>query len=351
MNVHPVDEQTLQWLLEESNPSVRYETLTKLLKKPEDDPEAGVARRDIMRSGIVPNILSAQHPEGYFGSPGRFYLDKYTGTVWQLIILAELGADGQNKQIRAACEFILENAQDRESFGFSMNRSAKSGGGRHGEVIPCLVGNMVYSLVRLGFHEDSRVTKAAEWICRYQRCDDSVPDAPTGWPYDRAADCFGKHSCHMGVVKSLKALGSIPKEARSAGMENKIHALAEYMLVHHIHKKSRDLQSVSKPGWLKLGFPLMYQTDILEILGVLCGLGYTDSRMDAAVTIIQNKRGSTGRWKLENTFNGKMLLDIETRGEDSKWITLKALCLIKNLHESKRTGTPGSGCFLQREEP
>jgi len=35
------------------------------------------------------------------------YTAKYTGTVWQLIILAELGADGGDERLRRACEAIL----------------------------------------------------------------------------------------------------------------------------------------------------------------------------------------------------------------------------------------------------
>ena len=77
----------------------------------------------------------------------------------------------------------------------------------------------------------------------------------------------------MGVVKALKALAAIPVHKRSDDVKSTIDAAAEYLLIHHIHKRSHDLSRVSKPGWLRFGFPLMYQTDILEILGILTALG------------------------------------------------------------------------------
>jgi len=319
------DEKTLEWLLEKENPSVRYLTLTKLLNKSETDKEVIKAREDIMKTGIVPSILAGQCDVGCWDLPHRFYIGKYKSTVWQLIILAEMGADGSNSKISKACEFILENSQDPESYAFSVYRSEKMGGGRHGDVIPCLTGNMLFSLIKLGFIDDIRVKNGIEWICRYQRCDDGIAEAPSGFPYDRYPICWGKHTCHMGVVKALKALTAIPVEKKDNNISNKISELAEYMLIHHIYRKSHNLKASSKPGWLKLGFPLMYQTDILEILDILVSLGYHDTRMEEAIEIVKNKQNKEKSWNLENTFNGKMGVTIETKGKPSKWITLRAL--------------------------
>ncbi|ODS35379.1 nitrogen fixation protein NifH [Candidatus Altiarchaeales archaeon WOR_SM1_SCG] len=320
------------WLLEKDNPSVRYFTLINILEKPENDPEVMAAKQEIMKTGVVPKILANQKDEGNWENPGRFYTAKYRGTVWQLLILAELGADEENNGIKKACEFILENSQDPESGGFSMWVSAKKGGGRHSGVIPCLTGNMVYSLIKFGYLEDYRVRHAINWITTYQRFDDGTEKPPTGWPYDKAFACWGKHSCHMGVVKTLKALAEIPHSKKSGDVENTIELGAEYMLKHHIHKRSHDLNRVSKPGWLRFGFPLMYQTDALEILGILTNLGYRDERMQEAVDLVVSKQDEQGRWKLENTFNGRFQINIEQKGKPSKWITLRAMSVIKRFY-------------------
>lgn len=334
-SVTPADPETLAWLLEPENTSVRWCTLRSLLGRGPEDAETARARAAIMETGPVPAILEHQTADGGWGEPGRFYLDKYTGAVWQLLILAELGADGADPRLGAAAEFLLRHSQEAGSGGFAVNQSgsAKTGagadleapGGRKSEVIPCLTGNLAFSLIRLGWQDDLRVRRAIDWICSYQRCDDGDGAPPAEWPYDRYEMCWGRHSCHMGVVKGLKALAAIAPQQRSQPVKDKIAQLAEYLLIHHIHKKSHDLSATAKPGWLKPGFPLMYQTDILEILLILSSLGIRDPRMAEAVEIIRGKRGANGRWKLENSFNGKMRVDIEAKGQESKWITLRAL--------------------------
>jgi hypothetical protein len=305
--------------------------LLDVLDKSHNDPDVEKSRRAIMQVGAVPKILSKQRSGGYWDVAEDFYVGKYKGTVWQLMVLAELGADPDEERVKRACEFILEHSQDRESGGFS-HMSASSGGGAHGEVLPCLTGNMVWSLIKLGYLKDVRVQKGIEWIVRYQRFDDGVKDAASGWPYDRYQNCWGRHSCHMGVVKALKALAEIPADERCEDVKHTIQKGTEYILKHHVYKRSHDLTRVSKPVWLHFGFPLMWNTDVLEILGILTKLGYHDERMQEAVDIVVSKQDDLGRWKLERSFNGRFQVNIEQEGKPSRWVTLNALRVLKRFY-------------------
>ena len=321
------------WLLEEDNPSVRYFTLTDLLKHSDNASEVAKSKQQIMETGIVPQILSKQKSGGYWGSPSDFYVrSKYKGTVWTFILLAELGADGKDERVRKACEFILRNSQHRESGAFSYFGTDEIGG-RRDAVIPCLTGNMVYSLLRFGLMEDERIQHAIEWIAKYQRFDDGLAERVKGWPYDRYVSCWGKHSCHMGVIKALNALAEIPVEKRSSDLKNVIDRGVEYVLAHHIYKRSHDLSKVSKPSWLRFGFPKMWQTDVLEILQILTKLGIKDERMQEAIDLVVSKQNDEGKWLLENTFNGRFLVSIERKGKPSKWITLNALEVLRGFYE------------------
>ena len=189
---------------------------------------------------------------------------------------------------------------------------------------------MVWSLIRLGYLNDPCIKRGINWITNYQRFDDGIQESLKGWPYDRLkAACLGKHTCHMGAVKTLKALSEIPGNKRSNEVKNTIVKGVQYILKHHIYKRSHELNLVAKPGWLKFGFPLMYQTDILEVLGILTQLGYKDERMQEAIDMLISKQDDWGRWNLENTFNGRFQVNIEQKGKPSKWITLKALKVLK----------------------
>lgn len=133
----------LEWLLEEENPSVRYFALIDILEKSHNDSEVINSKKQIMKIGPVQKILEKQNPGGYWFKPEDFYQKtKYKGTVWNFIILAEIGADGNDKRIKKTAEFILKNSQDPTRFDFAHRRSQK-GKGLPGMVLPCLTGNMV----------------------------------------------------------------------------------------------------------------------------------------------------------------------------------------------------------------
>ncbi len=316
------------WLLGEDNPSVRYLALTNILTRKKTEAEVKRARSAIMASGAVPRIL-AHLRGGAWNPPGRFYTDKYRGTVWQLIVLAEHEADGSDPGIRSACEYLLDHSQDPESGGFSASEWADGGGGRPSEVIPCLTGNMAWSLLKLGYQGDKRVAAAIKWICRYQRFDDGQGRPPRQWPYERYEMCWGRHSCHMGVVKALKALSALPRRQQTPEVTAVIKEGCDYLLAHHFFKRSHDLSRTAKPGWRRLQFPLMYQTDVLEIVNLLLDLGVVDSRMQEAIDLVAGKQDETGRWMLENTFNGRFHVNIEAKGRPSKWITYRSMRALK----------------------
>ena len=319
----------LPWLLEEENPSVQFFAYRDLLGFPLEDDRCRRAKIAIMKTGVVPKVLAKQKRGGYWEKREDFYVrSKYKGTIWQLIVLAELGGDGNDERIKKTCEFVLDISQDRQSGGFSF-RGSQTSGGYHSCVLPCLTGNMVWSLIRFGYLEDSRVQRGIGWMTTFQRFDDGVERPPRGWPYEKREACWGRHTCHMGVAKALKALAAIPEKKRSPEVKSTINQAVEYLLQHHIHKRSHDPAKAAKPKWLKFGFPTMWDFDALECLVLLTTLGIKDPRMQDPVDLVLAKQDEQGRWKLENSFNGRVRVDIEKKGKPSKWVTLNAVKALK----------------------
>jgi hypothetical protein len=283
-------------------------------------------------------MLQKQREAEYLQAYPRFYTYKYKGLVWSLITLAELGAEA-TPQIKEQCEYLLENSQERQDGGFSQNTAVRTGGGRIIEVIPCLTGNMVWSLIRFGYLDDPRLQKGIEWINRFMRFNDGVANDPQVAPYDHYEMCWGAHTCHMGVVKVLKGLSAVPMERRTKEINDTIQKATEFILIHHIYKRSHNLNQKSKQGWLKFGFPLMYQTDVLEILDILTELGIKDSRMDDAIDIVIAKQDDMGRWKAENTYNSdRLLIPMGQKDEQNKWITLRAMRILKRYNHTGVSG-------------
>jgi len=87
-----------------------------------------------------------------------------------------------------------------------------------------------------------------------------------------------------------------------------------------------------KAGWKRFGFPLFYQSDAIEVLDALTRLGVRDPRMEPAIDLVHEAQQEDGSWLLKHTFNGKMWADIDVKHEPSKWITLRALRVLKRYH-------------------
>jgi hypothetical protein len=291
-----------------------------------------------MNSGPVPKILEAQESFGWWAKHGTGYSPKYRATSWSLLILAELGADPDEARIRQGCEYLLGHSlASNEAFSVYM-KPVPSG------TFHCLNGNMIFALQRLGFGDDPRVQAARDWLAR-----SIVGQEPmTYYASAVAAPGFAcgvneGQPCGWGANKAIRALLNVSKEVRSSIVERALQTGAEFLL-------SRDPVVADYPytgrvssTWFKLGFPLSYWSDVLETISNLVELGFgKDPRLVSGLNWIVGKQNDEGRWKLENSLNGKMWVDIETKGRPSKWVTLRALRVLKGagLYETVRGRDP-----------
>jgi hypothetical protein len=305
-----------------------------LLDMPPDDPEVIAARQEVMDSGPVPVILQNQFPDGYWVHPGAEYLPKYRGTIWQVVFLAQLGADGEDPRVRTACAYILEHYPAPYG-GLSMS-------GLNSGLIHCMQGNLCAALIDLGWLDDDGLQIALDWLARsitgegialsenkgtavrYLRSGNSGPDF--------LCSANNHLPCGWGAVKATLALSKIPAEARTPAIEAALQAGAEFLLSRDPATADYPMGWSDKPNrsWFKFGFPIGYVTDVLQTLEVLVDLGYAqDTRLDNALELLLSKRDERGRWKLEYTYNGKTWVDIETKNQPSKWVTLRALKVLK----------------------
>ncbi len=316
---------TVDWLLEKDNPSVRYFTLKYLLERPDDDRETQAAQKAIMKSEPAQKILAAQNPEGFWVKPGPGYTPKYQSTVWQILFLAELGADRRNRQVRRGCDYLLDHAQAVHGGLSALANAAPSG------AVHCLDGNLIWALAALGYADDERVGRAVEWLAGAITGEgfkwfyaSSVPG-----PGFRCAVNVGQ-PCAWGAVKALRALANLPAPLRSERVEKATSMAVEFLLGHDLAKADYPYTVRVSGEWFKFGFPLSYTSDVLETLLALAEAGYArDSRLDNAIELVLSKRDADGRWALKHSLNGKMWADIEAKGKPSKWVTLRALRVLK----------------------
>jgi hypothetical protein len=319
------NEEVLEWLLEKNNPSVRYWALLELKGLNNTSPEVVNTRKEIISYLPVNTILSNQQDNGFWVQEGDMYLPKYTATTHQLLILAELGLP-RNSQIEKSIEHIYKFQRNSGHFLTTLPKTER---GKNSVVKDgcCFDGNILFYLIQFGYLNDPRTVKLLDFIIDYYDFDDG------GWhcrAYPINPDGVFPKNCYMGATKILKAFSYMPKEKRTEKINQIIEKEVEKILRNRVHYylRNSDGSRKLKSGWKRFGFPLFYQTDILEVLDTLTRLGIKDSRMkDALNFIIEQIRDD--KWYLKNTFNEKMWVDIEEKNKPSKWITLRALRVLK----------------------
>jgi hypothetical protein len=335
----------IEWLLEESNPSVRYFTLRDILGKDENGSQVVAAKRAISESEVVKRILEKQNPVGYWEELANPYHPKYKASYWQIMTLGQLGVDKTSEKVRKACEYIFQFQLDEGGFTSETRETVFKEYEKlvqKGKELPspdkwvsskifehqysCLTGNMAAALIRIGYENDPRVGKALNWLVKIQNRDG-------GWlcPYWKA-HIKDKHGCFYGTICPLEALSEFKKENLTKEMKETIERGAEFLLMHRLFKADHHNYKVINTAWLKLSFPWFYGYNILRGLDVLTKLGYVkDKRLNDAVKVLLQKRQSNGTWILESAPIGRMHVNIEVKGKPSKWITLVALRVLKRL--------------------
>jgi hypothetical protein len=339
-----LEESPIDWLLEESNPSVRYFAMRDILGRSEDDNEVEVTRKTISRSVIVRKILDKQKPRGYWEEPDSPYLPKYKSSYWTILVLSRLGMGRTDEKVAKACEFLFQfqhgaggftshsrNSALRE-YEYLRQRGKKLPSQREfvsslvfQEQLSCFTGNMAAALIRLGYADDLRVKKALDWLVRVQNKDG-------GWlcPYWKA-HVRDKHGCFMGTICPMEALGEVPGKNLTEEMRGAVSRGAEFLLMHRLFQADHHDYETINQAWLQLSFP-WFGYDVLRGLEVLTKLGYVkDERLNDAVELLMRKRQRNGAWILENTPTGRMQANVEVKGQSSKWITLIALRVLKRL--------------------
>jgi len=336
-----VSSSVLNWLLEDDEPSARYQTLVDLQERGQNDQSVLSARNRIGKVGWAARILAKQKENTYWDNSKSCYVPKFSACSWQLVVLADLGLTSKDPRVGKAVDHFLE-LHNVESGGVSLRPKG------HEKFEPhiCATGNMIRALAKMGYAEDHRVLRAMDWLLSKQLADG-------GWNCSPA----GKHGSFMSVIQPLWALSEMMAHDARQGWEASARNGADFLLKHRVYQSDKD-DSVVLLDFLRLHYPLHYCYDLLHGLRVLTELGVkNDPRMNDAVFLLLEKRLPDGKWNLDGVYRGwrhthamhgeetvsrpeerelitqgwgtERALQIEEAGKPSKWITLQALLALK----------------------
>jgi hypothetical protein len=207
---------SLPWLLESDHPGVRYLALRDLLDLDPDDRRRKSARKAAYKEGPIAEVLSHMNEEGYWVKAGPGYNPKYSSTVWSMILLAQLGASAREDQrVEQACTYLLDQMAEGGQFT-SITSGTPSG------TIDCLQGNLLWSLMELGY-DDPRMVKAYDWMARTVTGDGVAPmedkDAPVRYYAYKCGPTFAcgvnnRLPCAWGGTKVMLAFSKLSRSSK-----------------------------------------------------------------------------------------------------------------------------------------
>ncbi len=289
----------IDWLLD-SDPAIRWQVLRDLTAASADEVAAERAR--VTHEGWGARLLALQDADGRWG--GGAYFPEWTSTTPTLQLLRHFGLDPKTDEARRALDRVGANVlweyEDLPYF--------------HGEVEPCINGQAVAIGAYFGQDVsgivDRLLTEQMEdggWNCEQE-------NGSTRGSFDTTINVL------EGLLKYERATRAKPEVTAAR------HGGQEYLLQRGLLRRLSNGELVD-PGFLLFAFPNGWHYDVLRALDHLREAGETpDERITEAVSIVESKRGSDGRWPLEHAHHDELLVDLgEREGEPSRWITLRAL--------------------------
>jgi hypothetical protein len=327
------DKNNISWLLEPDNPGVRYLALRDLVQA--EKREFDTAREKAHKEGSIAAILDKMQPQGYWEQEGAGYYPKYTGSVWSVILLSQLGASIEmDPRLKTACSYLLNNTLTKGG-QISVN-------GLPSGTADCLQGNLCAAFLDLGFVSPD-LDRAFEWMARSLTGEGIAPqgdkNAPVRYYAGKCGPNFAcgsnnKLPCAWGAVKVMLAFSKLPLEKRNPLIDRAIKQGVDFLFSTDPAGAEYPCGYTAKPSgnWWKFGFPVFYITDLLQNVEALVGLGYVnDARLSTALKLIREKQDASGRWLLENSYEGKTWLDFGAKKKPNKWVTLRALRVLKGI--------------------
>ncbi len=322
--------ETLDWLLSSETAGVKYLALRQLTNLPLDSQEMEAARQEAYCQGPITAILDNMEDAGYWCKPGAGYNPKYRGTIWSIILLAQLGAQaGEDDRIAKACAYLLDHALTRNG-QFSINGSPSG-------TLDCQQGNLCAALLDLGY-DDLRLEAAFEWMARTVTGEGlagaHTEYKQTGLHYyaykcgpQFACGANEKKACAWGAVKVMLAFSKLPVERRTPLIERAMQQGVDFLFSRDLAMADYPTHNDAKPSrdWWLFGFPVFYITDLLQNVEALVRLGYGgDPRLVNSLKIIQDKQDAQGRWALEYDYRGKTWTDFGSKKQPNPWVTIRA---------------------------
>lgn len=272
---------------------------------------------------IINRIFKAQGENGFWKmlpESDKYYPDfmhyvpNFKATLWTLILLADLGHDRNDSRVKKPLKEIQTHFFD-SNYGIYTLKKAHF-------PIPCLSGNMIYLDCFFNDSPSNKSLKALEFFYKHQRFDDGSYVSGKN-KFCTNTSCYSKHTCYWGITKLLKGISFIPKQSRTAEIDDLLDRCIQFISLHKVCFSSHKQSKIMINHIDKLTFPNMYKSDFLEILWLLKRENVKSDNFRLAIDLLKSKQLSCGNWNLERKVNN-MTTSIGEIHQPNQFVTRRA---------------------------
>ncbi len=269
--------------LHHPDPSIRYQTHTRLLGESPDSIELRKLRNVIKTSPRVLTLLSERIRDGSipYNAYGKWY-----GAHWVLVQLADLDYPPDDESLRPLCKQVLDTWLDK----FYLNQVPLI----EGRYRRCASqqGNALYAMCKLEL-DDDRCEQLVELLLKWQWQDG-------GWNCDKKPEAG--ISSFTETLIPLRGLIWYQKRRGKIDVSQAIRQAAEIFLQRELFKRKRDGKIVDR-NFVELHYPRYWHYDILFALTVLNEGGLLDDpRCKAALDLLLSKQLPDGSFPAEKKY-------------------------------------------------
>jgi hypothetical protein len=302
------------WLLD-SDPAIRWQVLRDLTGAPAD--VVAAERAKVAMEGWGAQLLALQAPDGSWG--GAAWNRGWNSTMHVLWLLRQLGLDPAGAEAQRAVVLVRENVvwpgwgpdgSDNPFFA--------------GEVEPCINGQV--ATAGAYFRQDVQGL-----IIRLLT--EQLPDG--GWNCEAengsTRSSFNTTICVLEALLEYERTGATVPGLTAARLRGQ-----EYLLERSFFRRKSTGEPIERDrkggaDWACFAFPTWWHYDVARGLNALREAGaLPDERAADAIALVRSKRQPDGRWLLDVQHPGDLPIDFrEAVGEPSRWITLRALRVLR----------------------
>jgi len=309
------------WLLLNSDPALRWQVKQDLLGA--SPAEVASERARVGREGLGARLLALQAADGRWG--GAAWNRGWNSTMHALLLLRDFGLTPSSEPARRA----LDRVREQVTWQGCGPAECDANPFFAGETEPCINGQVAAAGAYFGEDMHPLIERLLG---------EQLPDG--GWNCEA-----GRGSTRSSFNTTICVLEALLAHERGMGRDPRTTAARrrgeEFLLERQLHRRKSTGEIItrdrkSSANWCQFAFPTWWHYDVLRGLDYLrrAGVG-PDPRLADAIAVVGSLRTPEGWWLLGDIYPGTMPVDLgEKIGEPSRWITLRALRVLKWYHEA-----------------